>query len=638
MSLIKQLWLAILLIIALAFGASFIINTATSKNYLEQQLEMKNTDNAVSLALSISQMEKDPVAVNLMLSAQFDNGHYEYIRLTNPNNQLMTERVSEEKDITVPSWFKKLIHISPNPGMAQIQDGWTQYGTLSLASSTNFAYLDLWNGTRWMLLWSAIIALVCGIIGSLMLKIIVRPLHEMVAMTEAIGDKKFISIKEPNTVEFKSLARALNRLSNKIKDMLKDESTLLEQMRLEANYDEITGLMNRKYFSSRVATYIENDDDFTQGVLVVSHIKNLAEMNDALGAAVTDSVLKRMGLALQAYCNQYPMVISGRLTGADFAVFSTEPIDHHHISAQVEAALIEAAGLESKFNAFALQTRSSDVKKSGQLDGLRQLITTIRSKTNTAETDIMHWMFQEDATVYESHDIAEWRAMLSSAIEARRLKLASFPAISNAGKVIHYESPVRLQLIVGGPWLVAGEFIVWANQLGLAAQLDLLVLETAIHTLQQDESLSLAINVSTNALFDQNYHACLKQLLSNNSTLASRLWLEVTEQSAFENLPQYSVFCEIAEPLDCKLGVKHVGTQISRLGELHDLNLDYIKVDASIIRDIDKNPGNKAFLKGLCLIAHSIGLIAIAEGVQREQELAALPELGIDASTGPLIK
>ncbi len=638
MSLIKQLWLAILLIMALAFGASFIINTATSKNYLEQQLEMKNTDNAVSLALSISQMEKDAVGVNLMLSAQFDNGHYEYIRLTDPNNQLMTERVSEEKDNTVPRWFKKLIHISPNPGMAQIQDGWTQYGTLSLASSTNFAYLDLWNGTRWMLLWSAIIALVCGIIGSLMLKIIVRPLHDMVAMTEAIGDKKFISIKEPNTVEFKSLARALNRLSKKIKDMLKDESTLLEQMRLEANYDEITGLMNRKYFSSRVATYIENDDEFTQGVLVVSHISNLAEINEALGAAVTDSVLKRMGLALQAYCNQYPTIISGRLTGADFAVFSTEPIDHHHLCAQVEAALIEAAGLQSQFDAFALHTRSSGVKKSGQLDGLKQLIATIRSKTNTAETDIMHWMHQEDATIYESHDVAEWRAMLSSAIEAKRLKLASFPAISNAGKVIHYESPVRLQLIVGGPWLDAGEFIAWANQLGLAAQLDLLVLETAIRTLQQDESLSVAINVSANAMFDQNYHSRLMQLLSNNTSLASRLWLEVTEQSAFENLPQYSVFCEIAEPLGCKLGVKHVGSQISRLGELHDLNLDYIKVDASIIRNIDTTPGNKAFLKGLCLIAHSIGLIAIAEGVQREQELAALPELGIDASTGPLIK
>ncbi len=638
MSLIKQLWLAILLIMAFAFGASFIINTATSKNYLEQQLEMKNTDNAVSLALSISQMEKDPVAVNLMLSAQFDNGHYSYIRLTDPNNQLMTERVNENLDSSVPSWFKHLINISPNPGVAQIQDGWTQYGMLTLASSTNFAYLDLWRGTRWMLLWSAIIAIACGVIGTLILKVIVHPLHEMVAMTEAIGDKKFISIKEPDTLEFKALAKALNRLSQKIKDMLKNESSLLEQMRLEANYDDITGLMNRKYFSSRVAAYIENDEEFTQGVLVVCHISNLAEINHALGSAATDSFLKRMGLALQDYCHKHPTVISGRLTGADFAVFSSKPIDHHYLCEQVEATLIEAASLQSQFDAFALHTKSSEVKKSEQLDGLKQLISTIRSKTNTAEADIMNWIHQQDATIYESHDKATWRNMLTSSIENRWLKLASFPAVSNAGKVIHYESPVRLQLTADGPWLVAAEFISWANQLGLAGQLDLLVLETAIQTIAGDESLSIAVNVSTNAMFDDNYLALLNKLLSNNTPLASRLWLEVTEQSAFENLPQFLTFCEIAEPLGCKLGVKHVGTQISRLGELHDLDLDYIKVDASIIRNIDKNPGNKAFLKGLCLIAHSIGLIAIAEGVQREQELAALPELGIDASTGPIIK
>jgi len=328
MSLIKQLWLVILLVMALAFSASFIINTVTSKNYLEQQLEMKNTDNAVSLALSISQMEKDPVAINLMLSAQFDNGHYAYIRLHDPNKQLITERVNDETFDHIPTWFMQLIDIAPNPGIAQIQDGWTQFAVLSLASSTDFAYLDLWKGTKWMLLWSTIIALVCGIIGSLILKMIVRPLDEMVEMTEAIGDKKFTSIAEPNTFEFKSLARALNRLSQKIKDMLKDESELLEQMRLEANYDEITGLMNRKYFGSRIATYMENDDDFTEGVLVVSHINILAEINETLGSAATDSILKRMGLALQAYCKQHPALISGRLTGADFGVFSTKPITY----------------------------------------------------------------------------------------------------------------------------------------------------------------------------------------------------------------------------------------------------------------------------------------------------------------------
>lgn len=74
MSLIKQLWLSIIIMMLLAFGGSFIVTVVFSKHYLQEQLQTKNMDNATSLALSISQMEKDPVAIDLLLSAQFEIG------------------------------------------------------------------------------------------------------------------------------------------------------------------------------------------------------------------------------------------------------------------------------------------------------------------------------------------------------------------------------------------------------------------------------------------------------------------------------------------------------------------------------------------------------------------------------------
>lgn len=638
MSLIKQLWLAIILLMSLAFGAGFVINTITSTTYLEQQLEMKNMDNAVSLALSISQMEKDPVAINLMLSAQFDNGHYTYIRLTDPNDQLITERVDTDLNHSVPTWFKKVVNIAPNPGFAQIQDGWTQFGTISLASATDFAYLDLWNGTISMLLWSGLIGVVCGIIGSLILKAIIRPLHEMVEMTEAIGDKNFTTIKEPRTFEFKSLAKALNKLSQRIKNMLKDQSQLLDQLRIEANYDAVTGLSNRKYFSSRVAAHLENDESFTEGLLVVSHISNLAEINQTLGASATDAVLKRMGLALQAYTSQYPTLIAARLTGADFAVFSTEAIDSNVLCGQVKGLLNDAAGLETQFSEFSLPTISSIVQKSEQLDGLKKLIDTIKTKTSAAETDIMELIDQESITQHEDHDVAEWRSLLTTAIDAKRLKLAAFPVMTGDGETIHNESPARLQLVPKGPWLAAGEFIAWAAKLGLLSRLDSLALEVAVKSLKKDSTIPTAVNVSTSAMCNPDYLKAIERLLKRNTDIGQHLWLEVAENGAFQNLLQFRTFCELVKPFGCKVGVEHIGAEIGRLGELHDLDLDYIKIDASVIRDIDQHPGNKAFLKGICLIAHSIGIMTIAEGVQTKNELAALPDLGVDAMTGPAVR
>jgi EAL domain-containing protein (putative c-di-GMP-specific phosphodiesterase class I) len=67
------------------------------------------------------------------------------------------------------------------------------------------------------------------------------------------------------------------------------------------------------------------------------------------------------------------------------------------------------------------------------------------------------------------------------------------------------------------------------------------------------------------------------------------------------------------------------------------MGLDYVKVDASLVHGIDTNPGNQAFLKGLCAIAGNMGLQTIAEGVQSEAELNTLLGLGFDGVTGPAV-
>ena len=84
MSLIKQLWLAIAVVMSMSLGGSLVVSTQSARHYLEQQLQVKNLDNATSLALSLSQMPKDPVTVELQVAAQFDAGHYRVIRLTSP--------------------------------------------------------------------------------------------------------------------------------------------------------------------------------------------------------------------------------------------------------------------------------------------------------------------------------------------------------------------------------------------------------------------------------------------------------------------------------------------------------------------------------------------------------------------------
>ena len=92
MSMYRQLWLAIITSTLLALLGSLLASTLSARAYLSEQLSMKNADNAAALALSLSQKNPDAVAVELAVSALFDSGHYELIRVTDPFGKTMVER------------------------------------------------------------------------------------------------------------------------------------------------------------------------------------------------------------------------------------------------------------------------------------------------------------------------------------------------------------------------------------------------------------------------------------------------------------------------------------------------------------------------------------------------------------------
>ena len=81
MSLFRQLWLAVIASAVIAFAGSFIVSTLTARHYLERQLAIKNNDNAATLALAMSQLDKDPVTIELQIAAVSDSGQYAAVRL-----------------------------------------------------------------------------------------------------------------------------------------------------------------------------------------------------------------------------------------------------------------------------------------------------------------------------------------------------------------------------------------------------------------------------------------------------------------------------------------------------------------------------------------------------------------------------
>jgi EAL domain-containing protein (putative c-di-GMP-specific phosphodiesterase class I)/GGDEF domain-containing protein len=635
MSLIRQLWLAVAVVMALAFGGTFLISAAAARGYFAQQLSVKNIDNATMLALSMTQMEKDPVNLELLLSAQFDAGHYRLIRLADPAGQVMVERRNTAPVEGVPSAFVNLLPLRVSPGVAQVQDGWKQYGTLTVESHDQYAYVEIWRGTWRLAGWFAAAALLVGIVGSLLLRRILSPLGAVVDQAESIGARRFVSQSEPYTLEFRQLVRAMNALSGRVRDMLEEESQRVEQLRRQAQMDPVTGQFNRETFVATLDDALLRDDRGASGVLVIVRVGDLAELNRALGYPHTDQMLCRVGerLAKVAAGHAEPWVVA-RLKAADFAVMARGETDANAIA---ETLLVQARLAMDPIDSAARpviragctpyqrgETRATVLARAdGALGQAEQFGNAVAGAIGPGDV------------VSLPTTLLDWRSTLESAMQDHGVRLGRYPVVSSDGTVLHAEAPVQLR--IGGEWLPAARFLPWAARLDMLPRIDTLALEEALRLIEQ-QGTALSVNLSPEAISDPAIVALMVRRLRHAPSLAQRLWLEVPEYGALRRLKEFRRFCVAIKPLGAKLGLKHAGQQFSRISELHDLGLDYLKIDGSIVQGIEEGTEHQNFLRSLCTVAHAVGITTIATGVDETLDRAALAGLGIDAFTGPGVR
>ena len=634
MSLFRQLWLAVIASTVIAFAGSFVASMLTARHYLESQLAIKNNDNASALALSMSQLDKDTVTVELQVAAVFDSGQYAAVRLIEPNGKTMTEKTSPPVAGNVPEWFVRLFPIESQPGHAQVSAGWNQFGTIELVSHSHFAYQELWRGALRLLAWFMVGGGIMGLLGMQVLRHIKRPLDAVVGQAQAISERRFIGIPVPSTPELKSLASAMNAMVDRLRAMFAEEAARLEQVRREANIDSLTGLSNRSFFMNQLAAALSDDDAIPSGSLIMLRLADLAGINRRAGRETADELLRRVGMALGEQAKGRLNAVAARLNGADFALLLPGV---HDPAAQAEKLLhalndLAAAGLIDS-------DRIGHLASGSYLHGhsVAHLLSRLDAALASAEGQSgLAWCRAESHDDQRATSNADWKKLLDGAIRTQRLRLIDFPVAGNTGQLLHLECPLRLQAAEDGEWLAAGSFMPMASRLQMTTELDLAAARLALERIAAGAP-AVAVNLSGESILDAAFRARLYAQIASRKDLAPRLWLEVSEIGVFQHFDEFHAFCDALRPLGCRLGIEHFGRQFSEVGRLHGIGLDYLKVDGSFIRAIDSQPGNQAFLKGLCSISHNIGLTVIAEGVQTPEELAILPELGFDGATGPAV-
>lgn len=637
MSLYRQIWLSILASMLIALGASLFASLLNARSYLETQLAMKNQDNATALALALSQGNHDRDGVALLVTALFDSGHYELVQVIDPHGKSLVDKVAQNLDAGAPHWFVHLLPIRSLPGRAEIASGWQPLGTLTLMSRSGFAYRALWETALTM---SAVIlaaGLLGGVLASLALRRIARPMRAVMDQARAINEHRYVTMPLPDVPELKELAVAMNDTVSRLRQDFEEDARRYEQMRRLANFDPLTSLANRAHFLASLDSALDIDGS-PYGALAIIRLRKLGKINRGLGREVADQILRRVGARVEEVAGRCSSSLPGRLNGADFALLlpvGCDPkpaldeliLDLHGI---MDSLTGDYSTVYIGFTAFAPGDNPAHL--------LARIDTALAAADLEGNSAVREAPAEADPAPHLGGE--EWRRILHQAlVSPDTLRLAHYPMRVGDGRAMHRECPLRLRQGESNEWIAAGRFLPIADRLGLARELDLAALKMALVELDSDDKLAgLWLNLAAKSVADVEFRHRLLELLAQHPASRGRLHLEVPESGGLGRLDALRGLSRELKPLGCQLGLEHYGHHFNQIGRLYELGLDFLKVDASFIHGLDGNPGNQDFLAGLLEIAHRIGMRVFAEGVEREEELAKALELGFDGASGPAVR
>jgi diguanylate cyclase (GGDEF)-like protein len=318
MSMHRQIWLAIVMSALVAFGGGLICSVFNAKVYLESQLTQKNIDNANSLALTITHIKPTQANAETAVNAMFDTGHYEFIQIKDHRNRVVVERHDDDQKLSF-QYLQKIVHLQPQIGVAEINDGWKQFGTVYISSNVHFAYQTLHSTITHSLLAMLAAGLLSALLSYLILNRITKPINDVINQVAELSQKRFFTIPETKIPELNKLAKTMNSTVHRLKDAFNHEEQKLEAMRKKACSDSLTGIANRGFFTSVLETVLQKDH-LKDGTLLLVRISDLGDINDEIGRQKCDELIKALANTLNSYTIGFDDAIAGRLNGSDFAV------------------------------------------------------------------------------------------------------------------------------------------------------------------------------------------------------------------------------------------------------------------------------------------------------------------------------
>lgn len=408
--------------------------------------------------------------------------------------------------------------------------------------------------------------------------------------------------------------------------LLRRESENMQRERLEAvekrlYSDSLTELPNRNRLIA----------DLRPGRLVtiiLVNIDHFQEINDYFGIRAGDHVIRELGNRVRSAIARDRGEVY-RLHADEFAAV----ID----SAYDDAALAEAGGrlvtmCQDEPYLYENETLRLDVSVGAAVTDSRHLEKADMALSVSRSKKTFVPYRPELEVVRQYADNLHWLHVLRESIEQDRIVPFFQPIMNNeSGSIEKFESLMRIRM-ADGTFVAPGAFFTIAKKSKIYPELSRVIIEKTADVMRT-ESREVSINVSLEDIIHPDVRAVIDRVISENG-LGRRIVFELLESEGIENYDEVSRFIELIKERGSKIAIDDFGAGYSNFEHILRLRVDYLKLDASLIKSIATDANARSIVETIVSFARKLGIQTIAEYVHNGAVQAVVRSIGVSHSQG----
>ena len=420
--------------------------------------------------------------------------------------------------------------------------------------------------------------------------------------------------------------------------------SLQQRMTHLATHDPLTGLINRREFEVRLQEAITiASNSHRQFALCYLDLDEFKVVNDTCGHGAGDELLKQLTSVLNAVIPEGDTL--ARLGGDEFGMLlaDCDPDEAaEHARAVINA--VRQYRFQWQDRVFEIAASIGIVPVVGGHGNLAELLSAADSACYVAKgrgRNEIHISRKDDSAVTLRHTEMQWIERINRALEEDRFRLFRQPIrpLQNLDGPEYNELLLRL-VDVEGTIITPSQFIGAAERYRMMPVIDLWVVGAALNTIGsldnagKEWSAAFTINLSGQSFGNEELKRLILDGLDRLQIPPRQVMFEITETAAISNLSLALEFMRSLRDRGCRFILDDFGSGLSSFRYLRSLDVDFLKIDGELVREIANDPIQREMVAAIHRIGESMGIQTIGEWVENPEIERVLTDIGVDYAQG----